>query len=175
MGWKIPKNTKVQLPDKFQIANIEDVPLQVVGNHPPSTKYRLLMGTTESTRDRIAAAQVMTSLFIMEFTPGGTNFPHAHDSEEEMYLLMEGRGQMVAGGGMAGVMGKHPAKPGDAYFYRLNCTVGFFASTDPNAPKARILAARSRYPRRRCGGFTKDRSLWSRLGRLSARPHTEMV
>ena len=88
-------------------------------------------------------------IWSVEFSPGGTNFPHAHDTEEEMYLLMQGKGQMVAGGGMDGIMGKHPAKAGDAYFYRLNCTVGFFASTEPSSEKAIILAARSLYPRRR--------------------------
>ncbi len=146
MGWKIPKNVKLRIPAKLQIANMYDVPLEVVGNHPPSTKFRLLMGTTESKRDRIAAAHVMTSLFMMEFTPGGTNFPHHHPTEEEFYLLMDGEGEMVAGGGMEGVEGKHPARPGDAYYFRLNCTVGFYATKKPGT-RARILAARSRYPR----------------------------
>jgi len=149
MGWRIPAAMEVKTPPKLMLANVEDVPLQVVGNHPPSTKYRLLMGDTTSKRDRLATGHVLTSLFLMEFTPGGTNFPHAHANEEEFYLLLSGRGDIIAGGGMDGVMGRHPARPGDAYFYRLNCTVGFYASTDPQAPKARILAARSRYPRRR--------------------------
>ncbi len=147
MGWRIPKDMEIQIPEKFQIANMYDVPLEVVGNHPPSSKFRLLMGTTESKRDRIAAAHVMTSLFVMEFTPGGTNFPHHHPTEEEFYLLMDGEGKMVAGGGMDGVEGLHPAKPGDAYYFRLNCTVGFHASEKPGTT-ARILAARSRYPMR---------------------------
>jgi mannose-6-phosphate isomerase-like protein (cupin superfamily) len=146
MGWRIPADMKIQVPEKFQIANMYDVPLQVVGNHPPSSQFRLLMGTTESKRDRIAAAHVMTSLFIMEFTPGGTNFPHHHPTEEEFYLLMDGEGDMVAGGGMDGVKGLHPVTAGDAYFFRLNCTVGFYASKKPGTT-ARILAARSRYPR----------------------------
>lgn len=149
MGWKIPAGMKITIPDDLQIANIEDVPLEVVGSHPPSTKFRLLMGTTESERDRIAAAHVLTSLFVMEFAPGGTNFPHHHDREEEFYLLMSGRGDMVAGDGGNGVEGRHPARPGDAYFFRLNCTVGFYASEKAGAPTARILAARSRYPTRR--------------------------
>jgi mannose-6-phosphate isomerase-like protein (cupin superfamily) len=147
MGWRIPKKMEITIPKTFQIANMYDVDLQVVGNHPPSSKFRLLMGTTESKRDRIAAAHVLTSLFIMEFTPGGTNFPHHHPTEEEFYILLDGTGNMVAGGGMDGVEGKHPAKPGDAYFFRLNCTVGFYSSEEPGT-KARILAARSTYPRR---------------------------
>ncbi len=148
MGFRIPAGVKITLPSQFEVANIDDVPLQVVGNHPPSSKYRLLMGTTESKRDRIAAAHVLTSLFIMEFAPGGTNFPHHHETEEEIYILLDGEGEMVAGGGMNGVEGRHPAKAGDAYFFRLNCTVGFYASTDPAAPRARILAVRSLFPQR---------------------------
>ncbi len=146
MGFRIPSGVEIKLPAKLQIANIEDVPLQVVGGHPADAKYRLLMGTTESRRDRIAAAHVLTSLFVMEFEPGATNFPHHHDREEEIYLVYSGSGDIVAGGGMDGVMGKHPAKPGDAYFFRLNCTVGFYASPDRSGEKAKILAARSLYP-----------------------------
>lgn len=146
MSYRIPPAMEIKVPPKFMVANIEDVPLEVVGGHPPSSKFRLLMGTTESKRDRIAAAHVLTSLFVMEFEPGGTNFPHHHDREEEIYLVYGGSGEIVAGGGMDGVMGKHPAKPGDAYFYRLNCTVGFYASTQPGGEKAKILAARSLYP-----------------------------
>lgn len=145
-SYRIPDWMHVQVPDRLHIANIQQVPLQVVGNHPPTVKYRLLMGTSDSKRDRIAAAHVLTSLFVMEFEPGGTNFPHHHEREEELYLLLSGEGQMVAGGGMDGIEGRHPARAGDAYFFRLNCTVGFYASPNPQAPKARILAARSLFP-----------------------------
>jgi len=85
----------------------------------------------------------------MEFAPGGTNFPHNHEREEEIYLLLSGTGDMVAGGGMDGLEGRHPARPGDAYFFRLNCTVGFYASTQPGSETARILAVRSLFPERR--------------------------
>jgi mannose-6-phosphate isomerase-like protein (cupin superfamily) len=149
MGFKIPPEAKVTLPRELMLANIDDVPLQVVGNHPPSCRFRLLMGTTESKRDRIAAAHVLTSLVVMEFAPGGTNFPHNHEREEEIYLLLSGTGDMVAGGGMDGLEGRHPARPGDAYFFRLNCTVGFYASTQPGSETARILAVRSLFPERR--------------------------
>jgi hypothetical protein len=39
--------------------------------------------------------------------------------------------------------GKHPAKARDAYFFRLNGTVGYYSA--PNV-KSRILAVRSWYP-----------------------------
>lgn len=142
MGFRIPGSEPVSAPPGLLLANIDDVPKQVVGNHPPSTLYRLLMGDTRSTRDRLAAGHVMKSLFVMEFAPGGTNFPHHHEREEEIYLLLDGEGEMVAGGGLDGIEGRFPAKPGDAYFYRLNTTVGFYNGARP----ARILAVRSSFP-----------------------------
>ncbi|MCW5977167.1 MAG: cupin domain-containing protein [Bryobacteraceae bacterium] len=148
-GYRIPQEMEITVPDGLMKASIDEVPLQVVGGHPPSAKFRLLMGTTESKRDKIAAAHVLTSLFVMEFEPGGTNFPHHHETEEEVYYLWTGTGDMVAGGGMDGIEGKHPAQPGDAYFVRLNCTVGFYASSAPGSEKARIIAARSLFPFRR--------------------------
>jgi mannose-6-phosphate isomerase-like protein (cupin superfamily) len=145
MGFRIPQSASGAPPAKLEIASLEEVKKQTVAGHPPSVLYQLMMGDIHSTRDRIAAGQVLTSLYLMEFAPGGTNFPHHHDSEEEIYLLLEGAGEMVAGGGLDGIEGRHPAKAGDAYFFRLNCTVGFYNGRQP----ARILAVRSLYPFRR--------------------------
>jgi mannose-6-phosphate isomerase-like protein (cupin superfamily) len=145
MGFKLPAGTRASPPPSPLIANIDDVKWQPVSGHPDSVLYQLLMGDTKSTRDKIAAGRVLTSLFIMEFAPGGTNAPHHHETEEEIYLVLDGAGDMVAGGGMNGVEGRHPARAGDAYFFRLNCTVGFYSSPDSTV-KARILAVRSRYP-----------------------------
>jgi mannose-6-phosphate isomerase-like protein (cupin superfamily) len=143
MGFKIPENMPITVPPKMMVANIADVPLTLVGGHPPSTQYRLLMGDTSSTRDKISTGHLMISLFIMEFTPGGTNFPHHHETQEEIYLLLDGAGEMVAGGGMNGIEGRFPAKPGDAYYYRPNTTVGFYNSAEPSSKPARILAVRN--------------------------------
>ena len=145
MGWRIPKGTKITAPSKPQTSNLADVPKQTVAGHPPTTLYQLLMGDLESKRDKIAAGHVLTSLFIMEFAPGGTNFPHHHEDEEEIYLVLDGNGDMAAGSGMNGVEGRFPAKAGDAYFFRLNCTVGFYSKTTPGS-KSHILAVRSRFP-----------------------------
>ena len=147
MGFKIPRGQKVTPPPKLMIANIDEVGWQTVGGHPDSVLYQLLMGDTKSRRDKLAAAQVLTSLFIMEFQPAGTNFPHHHEHEEEIYLVLNGEGEMVAGSGMNGVEGRYPARAGDAYFFRLNCTVGFYNAQGPSAKKARILAVRSLFPR----------------------------
>ena len=141
MGFKVPAG--VRPPPELLLANIDDVKKQVVGGHPPSVLYQLLMGSTKSTRDKLAAGHVLTSLFIMSFEPGGTNFPHHHEQEEEIYLVLDGEGDMAAGGGMDGIEGRHPAKAGDAYFFRLNCTVGFYSKNE-----AHILAVRSLFPNR---------------------------
>jgi mannose-6-phosphate isomerase-like protein (cupin superfamily) len=146
MGFKIPAGTSVSQTPKLLRANIDEVKKQTVEGHPPSVLYQLLMGDTQSTRDKIAAGQTLTSLFIMEFAPGGTNFPHHHETEEEIYLVLEGHGEMVAGGGINSIEGRHPAKAGDAYFFRLNCTVGFYNTNELGA-KTRILAVRSLFPR----------------------------
>lgn len=145
MGFKMPASEHATPPAKPLIANFDDVKWQPVSGHPDTVLYQLLMGDTHSKRDRIAAGHMLISLFIMEFQPGGTNFPHHHENAEEIYLVLDGSGDMVAGGGTDGVEGRHAARAGDAYFFRLNCTVGFYASQDA-APKARILAVRSLYP-----------------------------
>ena len=149
MGFKIPAGIAIAPPQKLMLANLEDVKEETVEGHPSSVLYKLLVGDRSSTRDRIAAGYVVTSLFLMEFAPGGTNFPHHHESAEEIYLVLDGHGKVVAGGGTDGIEGFHPAQAGDAYFFRLNCTVGFYNSNEPGA-KAHILAVRSRFP------FVKD-------------------
>jgi mannose-6-phosphate isomerase-like protein (cupin superfamily) len=143
MGFHTQGSEKSQLPPRPLKANIEDVPTRTVDGHPSSALFRLLMGDTDSKRDRLAAGRVLTSLFLMEIAPGGTNFPHHHEREEEIYLVLSGHGVMVAGGGMDGIAGRHPAKAGDAYFFRLNCTVGYYSAANV---KSRILAVRSWYP-----------------------------
>jgi mannose-6-phosphate isomerase-like protein (cupin superfamily) len=143
MGFRTKGFEPTALPTHPLHANIEDVPTNFVKGHPSSSLFRLLMGDVDSKRDRIAAGRVLTSLFLMEIAPGGTNFPHHHEREEEIYLVLSGHGVMAAGGGMDGIAGRHPAKAGDAYFFRLNCTVGYYSA--PNV-KSRILAVRSWYP-----------------------------
>jgi len=147
MGYKIPRSVQVTPPAKLQIANVADVNAVQLAGHGPTCVFKLLMGTTESTRDKLAAASQMVSLFIMEFLPGGTNIPHHHESEEEIYYVLQGSGDMVAGGGADGNEGRYPAKEGDAYFFRLNTTVGFYSGAKPGSPKDLILAVRSKFPR----------------------------
>ncbi|MBS1858241.1 MAG: cupin domain-containing protein [Acidobacteria bacterium] len=148
MGFRIPRGVEVAPTPRLMLASVSDVPSQQLASHGPTVLFKLLMGTTASTRDKLAAASQMTSLFLMEFSPGGTNIPHHHESEEEIYYVLQGSGDMVAGGGADGNEGRYPAQAGDAYFIRLNTTVGFYSGAKPGSPKDLILAVRSTFPRR---------------------------
>lgn len=146
MGYKIPPGTEVAPTPKLMMSTSTDVELQVLGGHGPTTKFKLLMGTTKSTRDRLAAASQMTSLFIMEFLPGGTNIPHNHAREEEIYLLMRGTGEMVAGKSADGQDVRHPVKQGDAFFFGPSTQVGYYSHAKEGQPPDLILAVRSSLP-----------------------------
>ena len=143
MGFSTKGYDASALPAHALKDNIENVPLELVGGHPDSTHYRLLQGDATGTRDRIDAGRVVTSLFLMEIDPGGTNFPHHHGNAEEIYQLLSGQGDQVAGSGVNGVEGRYPAKPGDAYFVRANGTVGFYSALGVHS---RILCVRWFYP-----------------------------
>lgn len=147
MGFRIPKGEVVVPPARaLMIANADDVPLQELASHGPTTKFKLLMGTTESKRDKLASASQMVSLFVMDFAPGGTNIPHHHETEEEIYFILQGSGEMVAGGGADGNEGRYPTRQGDAWFLRLNTTVGFYSGARPGAAHDQVLAVRSSFP-----------------------------
>jgi mannose-6-phosphate isomerase-like protein (cupin superfamily) len=146
MTFKIPHSVSIGAPPaQPKIVNMADLKEETVEGHPTSVLYKLMAGPHTGTRDAIDQAYVMVSLFWMDFAPAGTNFPHHHLAAEEIYLVVDGEGEMVAGGGMDGIEGRHPAKAGDAYYFRPNCTVGFYNSNKPGA-KAHILAVRSRVP-----------------------------
>lgn len=132
-------------PAKLVVANLSELKEQTVDGHPQSVLYKLLVGPHTGVRDRINAAYTVADFFLMDFAPGGTNFPHHHEVAEEIYLVLDGKGQIVAGGGMDGVEGRHPAKSGDAYYFRPNCTVGFYNQEAPGA-EAHILAVRAFVP-----------------------------
>ena len=144
MGFRLPAKIALSAPSTHsRIVNLDEVKEETVDGHPSSVLYKLLIGPRGAKRDAIDDAYVVTSLFWMDFAPGGTNFPHHHETAEEIYILIGGTGNIVAGSGMDGIEGRFPAKPGDAYYFRPNCTVGFYNQNKPGA-KAYILAVRSR-------------------------------
>ena len=143
MGYRTHGFAKAALPPGPLKDNIANVHLELVGSHPTSTHYRLLLGDSSQKRDRFDIGSVVTSLFLMEIDPSGTNFPHHHPREEEIYLVLDGHGDQVAGSGTDGIAARFPAGPGDAYYYRANATVGYYSA--PNV-KSRILCIRSWQP-----------------------------
>jgi mannose-6-phosphate isomerase-like protein (cupin superfamily) len=144
MGYQIPAGRTVEPPAKLMLANADDVALQVLGQHGPTTQFKLLMGLTSSKRDKLAAATVMNSLFLMDFAPGGTNIPHNHPAEEEIYLLVRGSGDMVAGRDAEGKDIRHPVTQGAAFFFKPGTQVGYYSHATEGAAHDLILAVRSR-------------------------------
>ena len=128
------------------IANANDVELQILGQHGPTSQFKLLMGTTRSQRDKLAAANVMGSLFIMDLAADGTNIPHNHPREEEIYYVLRGAGDMVAGVDADGNDLRHPATQGEAFCLLPGTRVGFYSGAKQGEPHVIILAVRSYLP-----------------------------
>jgi mannose-6-phosphate isomerase-like protein (cupin superfamily) len=146
MGYKLPKGIDYSPKKELEIANADDVELQVLGSHGPSTQYKLLMGDTTSERDRLASASQMKSLFIMDFAPRGTNNPHSHATQEEVYFVLQGSGYMVAGLDEYGNAERHPSQEGDAFFWAAGTEVGFYSLNGEGDEHSIILAIRSDDP-----------------------------
>jgi mannose-6-phosphate isomerase-like protein (cupin superfamily) len=142
---RILEGTPLIRPQELVVANLAELKEETVEGHPNSVLYKLLIGPHNAARDRINATYTVADFFLMDFAPGGTNFPHHHEVAEEIYLVLDGEGQMAAGGGIDGVEGLHPAKAGDAYYFRQNCTVGFY-NQKASPTKAHILAVRVYVP-----------------------------
>jgi len=143
MGYRIPAGIDVQPTPRLMLASADGVALQVLGQHGPTTQFKLLMGLTSSQRDKLAAAYVMDSLFLMDFSPGGTNIPHHHPAEEEIYLLLRGSGEMVAGLDADGKEVRHPVTRGAAFFFKPGAEVGYYSHARDGQPHDLILAVRS--------------------------------
>jgi hypothetical protein len=65
------------------MTNTDDVEIQPT--HGPGSKLKLLLPDKGSSRDKLAAAHIIASLYSIEFDPGIDNFPNHHDQEEEIY------------------------------------------------------------------------------------------
>ena len=142
MGFKIPEGKGVPPTPKRMMANANDVPLQVLPSHGPTTQFKLLMGTTRSKRDKLAAAQQINSLFLMDFAAGGTNKPHRHKKEEEIYYVLRGHGDIVAGSDAAKKEMRCPSQQGDAFYFASGTLIGFYSGMEEGEPHAQILAVR---------------------------------
>jgi mannose-6-phosphate isomerase-like protein (cupin superfamily) len=142
MGFKIPAGVEVPPMPERMMANADNVPLQVLASHGPTTQFKLLMGTTQSKRDKLAAAQQINSLFLMDFAAGGTNIPHRHKKEEEIYYVLRGHGDIVAGSGAAKKEIRYPSQQGDAFYFASGTLIGFYSGMEEGEKHAQILAVR---------------------------------
>jgi mannose-6-phosphate isomerase-like protein (cupin superfamily) len=142
MGFKIPAGVDVPPTPEQMMANADNVPLQVLASHGPTTQFKLLMGTTRSKRDKLAAAQQINSLFLMDFAAGGTNIPHRHKKEEEIYYVLRGHGDMVAGSDAEKEEIRYPSRQGDAFYFPSGTLIGFYSGMKEAEPHAQILAVR---------------------------------
>jgi mannose-6-phosphate isomerase-like protein (cupin superfamily) len=146
MGFRLSPDTCKWGKPGLMIANCDEVKFQTLPSHGQTTTFQLLLGTTESTRDRLAAACRVTSLFIMDFATGGTNIPHKHDKEEEIYLILRGHGDIVAGEKDDGGELRHTSNQGDVYFFSPKTRIGFYSGNTEEEEHARILAVRFLFP-----------------------------
>jgi mannose-6-phosphate isomerase-like protein (cupin superfamily) len=142
MGFKVPAGIEVPLTPERMMANADNVPLQVLASHGPTTQFKLLMGTTKSKRDKLAAAQQINSLFLMDFAAGGTNIPHRHKKEEEIYYVLRGHGDMVAGSSAVKKEMRYPSQQGDAFYFTSGTLIGFYSGMKEGEKHAQILAIR---------------------------------
>ncbi len=142
MGFKIPAGIEVQPTPERMMANTGNVPLQVLASHGPTTQFKLLMGTTRSKRDKLAVAQQINSLFLMDFAAEGTNIPHRHKEEEEIYFVLKGHGDMVAGSSAAKKEIRYTAKQGDTFYFTSGTLIGFYSGMEEGEQHAQILAVR---------------------------------
>jgi hypothetical protein len=85
----------------------------------------------------------MDSLFIMDFAPGGTNIPHNHPGEEEIYLLLRGSGDMVAGLDADGKEVRHAVSEGAVFLFKPRTQVGYYSHAREGQPHDLMLAVRS--------------------------------
>jgi mannose-6-phosphate isomerase-like protein (cupin superfamily) len=146
MGYKIPADMTVAPTPKLMLASTDDIELQILGQHGPTSQFKLMMGPTSSKREKLAAAYVMDSLFILDFEAAGTNIPHNHPAEEEIYLVVRGAGDMVAGLDAAGKEVRYPVAAGAVFFFKPGTQVGYYSNSKEGQPHDLILAARSRVP-----------------------------
>lgn len=147
MGVEIPADTVIKPTNDLKLASANSITFQLLpqNGHGPSSRYQLLVGNVRSTRDRLAAAYLINSVYVIDFDPGGTNIPHRHKNEEEIYFMLQGNGEMVAGESPEGKEMRYPAREGDAFFFSPNTLVGFYSDTTTGKEHARIMAVRVKF------------------------------
>lgn len=101
----------------MHVVNIDNVDKRVIGSHGEATIYQLIFGRGTENPD---LTRSIASFWIMTVMPGGTNEPHSHSDEEQIYLIKEGEGLMVVG------EEKREVKAGDAIYLPPKITHAFY-------------------------------------------------
>jgi quercetin dioxygenase-like cupin family protein len=110
----------------MNLRNVDEVKKIQSKHHGETALYQVVF-TPE--RDK----SLMT-LFIMTVKPGGTNKLHTHESQEQIYMILEGGGTVQVG------EEKRKVRKGDAVYLPPKVNHGFFNDTDK---KCVILCAGS--------------------------------
>lgn len=75
------------------VVNIKDVEKKVLGSHGETAKYQLIFGRGSE----YPITKSITSVWVMTIEPRGTNQPHFHEDEEQVYLIKSGEGTISVG------------------------------------------------------------------------------
>jgi len=99
------------------VVNIDEIEEKVLSSHGETTKYQLIFGRGSNYPD---ITRKFTSIWVMTVEPGGTNQPHVHEDEEQIYIIKEGSGTVVVGDE------KRKVGEGDAIYLPPKITHAFY-------------------------------------------------
>ncbi|MEM2875968.1 MAG: cupin domain-containing protein [Candidatus Bathyarchaeia archaeon] len=103
--------------NKMYVVNVGEVEEKVIGSHGETTKYKLIFGRGSNYPD---ITKSITSVWTMAIEPGGTNQPHVHEDEEQVYLVKDGCGTIVVGNE------RRKVEEGDAIYLPPKITHAFY-------------------------------------------------
>ena len=98
------------------VVNVDDVEKRVLGSHGETAKYQLIFGRGSDH----PITKSITSVWVMTVEPGGTNKPHLHENEEQVYMIVNGEGVVSVG------EEKRRVKEGDFIYLPPKITHAFY-------------------------------------------------
>ena len=133
----VKKNDFMYLPIgvRHGIANSSNAPVKAI-----VMGYKIPAGMKVQPTPKL----MLASADDVQLQPGGTNIPHNHPSEEEIYLLLRGSGDMVAGLDADGKEARHAVTEGAAFLFKPGMQVGYYSNAKEGQPHDLMLAVRSR-------------------------------
>ncbi|MEM3045661.1 MAG: cupin domain-containing protein [Candidatus Bathyarchaeia archaeon] len=104
----------------MQIRNFRSVKPVIMEGHGPTTLYQNIFGVMYKTDVPMKA---FTSFWKMTIKPGGTNKPHTHNDQEQIYMVVRGASTVMVG------EERQTAKAGDVIFLPPNVPHAVFNET----------------------------------------------